>query len=112
MPSDFDSRSPRSGPDVGVLPQLWADQFRHLTTLGIAGAGGVLVLMQAQLLDRGWRVALALFLLSASIAMIGQVVVVDEASEGRLPRKKGRPLRNGALAFLGAGAGFLFALLR
>src|SRR5687768_10106470 len=50
-------------PDPIALAQLWADQFQHLTTLGVAGAGGVLILLQAHLVPQGgkWWLALGLF---------------------------------------------------
>lgn len=34
---------PEKLPDVALLAQLWADQFQHLTTLALAGGGGLLV---------------------------------------------------------------------
>jgi hypothetical protein len=43
--------------------------------------------------------------------MYGQVAVVDDASEGKLPGKKPRVLRVLALASLGAAAGAAVATL-
>lgn len=35
-----------SPPDPVALAQLWADQFQHLTTISLAGAGGMLILVE------------------------------------------------------------------
>lgn len=37
---------PPNKSDVALLAQLWADQFQHMTTLALAGGGGLLVLLQ------------------------------------------------------------------
>jgi len=99
--------------DPVALAQLWADHFQHLTTVGVAGAGGILILLQAKLFaanDRWW-LALALFAATATLSMYGQIGVVDDASEGKLPGKKPRVLRALALASLGAAAGAALATL-
>lgn len=100
-------------PDPVALAQLWAAQFQHLTTLGVAGAGGVLVLLQANLIppDQKWWLALGLFALTALSSTYGQIAVVDQASEGKAPGKKPRVLRGLALAFLGAAGGAAFGTL-
>lgn len=93
--------------DPVAIAQLWAAQFQHLTTLGVAGAGGVLVLLQAQLIpsDARWWLALGLFAATALSSTYGQIAVVDEATDGKAPGKKPRALRGLALAFLGAAGG-------
>jgi hypothetical protein len=102
---------PSRAVDVVGLAQLWATQFQHFTTLGVAGAGGVLVLLQAELvpMEGRWWLALTLFALTALVSAYGQIAVVDEATLGILPGKKPRRLRGLALAFLGAAGGALFA---
>src|SRR5690606_32315987 len=35
-----------SPPDPVALAQEWADQFQHLTTISLAGAGGMLILVE------------------------------------------------------------------
>lgn len=99
--------------DPVALAQLWADQFQHLATLGVAGAGGVLVLLQAQLIDTAgrWWLALVLFVLTAVFAMYGQIHVVDEATLHRLPGRRPRLMRGLALGCLGAAGGAALASL-
>jgi len=99
--------------DPVALAHLWAGQFQHLTSIGVAGAGGVLVLLQAQLIptEQRWWLAVVLFAASAVLSMYGQIAVVDEASEGLPPGKKPRALRGGAIACLGAAGGAAFATL-
>jgi hypothetical protein len=98
-------------PDPVALAALWADQFQHLATLGVAGAGGVLVLFQAELIrfDRGWGLSLALLALTAVLAMVGQLSVVDDATAGRPPGRGARVYRALAIAALGAAAGSAFS---
>jgi len=93
--------------DSVALAHLWASQFQHLTTLGVAGAGGVLILLQAGMIDpdERWWLAVILFAITSTLSMYGQIAVVDEASEGRLPGRRPRSIRGLALAVLGAGAG-------
>lgn len=99
--------------DAVALAHLWAGQFQHLTSIGVAGAGGVLVLLQAELIptEQRWWLAIALFAASAVFSVYGQIAVVDEASEGLPPGKKPRALRGFALACLGAAGGAAFATL-
>jgi lysylphosphatidylglycerol synthetase-like protein (DUF2156 family) len=98
-------------PDPIAAAQLWADQFQHLATLGVAGAGGVLVLLQAQLLatEGRWWFTLVLFAATAVFSMYGQIAVVDEATAGRAPEKKPRGLRMVALMCLGGAGGAALA---
>jgi hypothetical protein len=106
---------PRTPLDPIALAQLWADQFQHLTTLGVAGAGGVLILVQAQLVApaQRWWLALGLFAFTAIFSTYGQIAVVDEASEGRVPGRKPRVMRGLALACMGgAGGAALATVLR
>jgi hypothetical protein len=99
--------------DHVALAQLWAGQFQHLTSIGVAGAGAVLVLLQAELIptEQRWWLAIILFAASAVLSMYGQIAVVDEASSGHPPGKKPRALRGFALACLGAAAGAALATI-
>lgn len=107
------SPSQRGWDDPVAIAQLWAGQFQHLTTVGVAGAGGVLVLLQAELIpsEQRWWLALALFAATSMLSIYGQIAVVDQASEGQAPGKKPRVLRAMALACLGAAGGAAFATL-
>jgi hypothetical protein len=79
-------------PDVVGLAHLWAMQFQHITTLAVAGGGGLLVLAQTDLVSVSgrWWVSLVLFALAALGAAIGQFHVVEEAAGGRSPGKAAR----------------------
>ena len=103
---------PRTTIDPIALAQLWADQFQHLATLGVAGAGGLLILLQAGLLDREekWWLALGFFALTAVLSLYGQIIVVDEATLGRVPGTKPRALRGVALLCLGAAGGVVIGV--
>jgi hypothetical protein len=96
------------------LAHLWAGQFQHLTTLGVAGAGGLLVLLQVEVMDvtRKWWLSLLLFALTAVFSLYGQVTVVDDASTGSAPGRKPRTLRALALTCLGAVAGAALGIAR
>jgi hypothetical protein len=92
--------------DVIALAQLWADQFQHMTTLAVAGSGGLLVLLQVGVVTTGryWWMAFLLFASAAAMSVFGQVTVVDEATAGRPPGGTARVLRMvGFMCFGGAG---------
>ena len=97
---------PERLPDVALLAQLWADQFQHMTTLALAGGGGLLVLLQTGIVkaDRTFWVALVLFALMAMFSVIGQTAVVDDATQGRPPGRQTRLMRGLGLMALGAAA--------
>jgi hypothetical protein len=92
--------------DVVALAQLWADQFQHMTTLAVAGAGGLLLMLQSNLVRVGnrWWVAMILMASAAMLGMIGQATVVDEATKGVPPGRGPRVIRGLALMAFGAGA--------
>jgi hypothetical protein len=92
-------------------PSCGAGQFQHLTSIGVAGAGGVLVLLQAELIpaEQRWWLAIVLFAASAVLSVYGQIAVVDGAFSGHAPGKKPRALRGFALACLGAAGGAALA---
>ncbi|NZA27775.1 hypothetical protein H0E84_15460 [Luteimonas sp. SJ-92] len=96
-----------------ALAQLWADQFRHLATVGVAAAGGVLILMQSQLIEvqTKWWLALGLFATGAVLAMQGQMGVVDGATAGKPPGRSARIVRAMAAASLGGGGGLVIGIL-
>jgi hypothetical protein len=98
---------------VIALAQLWADQFQHMTTLAVAAAGGLLVLLQTGLTttQRPWWHAFALFSASAILSFSGQSAVVDDATRGMTPGRKSRIMRALAALCLGAGAGAAFTLV-
>jgi hypothetical protein len=112
-PADVPTSEGHPAVDPVALAHLWAGQFQHLTSIGVAGAGGVLVLLQAELIptEQRWWLAIALFAASAVLSMYGQIAVVDEASAGLPPGKKPRALRGLALACLGAAGGAALATL-
>ena len=104
--ADPDPIPPEKLPDVALLAQLWADQFQHLTTLALAGGGGLLVLLQTGIVevDRTFWIALVLFSLMATLSLIGQTAVVDDATRGLPPGKHARITRGLAMMVLGAAA--------
>ena len=89
-----------------ALAQLWADQFQHLTTLAVSGVGGLLILLQVELVKAGprWWVALALFALAALLGMTGQATVVDEATKGIAASKSARVMRGLVFATFGSAS--------
>jgi hypothetical protein len=93
-------------PDLALIAQLWADQFQHMTTLALAGGGGLLVLLQTGIAkaDRTFWVALVLFALMATFSVIGQTSVVDDATRGLPPGRQTRLMRALGLMALGAAA--------
>jgi hypothetical protein len=106
-PPDAGARPSRMrAADVIALAQLWADQFQHMTTLAVAGAGGLLVLLQVGVVATGryWWMAFLLFASGAAVSVFGQVTVVDEATAGSPPGGTARALRMvGFMCFGGAG---------
>ena len=97
---------PEKLPDVALLAQLWADQFQHLTTLALAGGGGLLVLLQTGTVraNRNFWVALVLFALVATLSVVGQTSVVDDATQGNPPGRQTRVMRGLAMITFGAAA--------
>jgi hypothetical protein len=93
-------------PDVALIAQLWADQFQHMTTLALAGGGGLLVLLQTNIVtaNRTFWITLILFALMATFSLVGQTSVVDDATQGRPPGMQTRLMRALALMTLGAAA--------
>ena len=96
--------------DVVALAQLWADQFQHMTTLAVAGAGGLLVAVQAGLVKVGPRfwAAIITLIAAAMLGMFGQVTVVDDATKGDPPGRSARIVR--AIGFMLFGSGSYFVL--
>ena len=92
-------------PSAANLAQLWADQFQHLTTLSLAAAGGLLILIQSGISEPGrrWWIALLFFALAAVASISGQTAVVDSATRGLRPDASPRRARNAALMLLGGG---------
>ena len=83
-----------------------------MTTLAVAAAGGLLIVVQTGLVavQTRWWHAFALFVLCAAFSFAGQTAVVDDATRGVAPGRRVRVLRAlGALA-LGAGGGAAFKL--
>lgn len=99
-------------PDVVGLAQLWTSQFQHITTLALAGGGGLLVLTETGVVavSGRWWAALLLLALAAMASMIGQTVIVDEATEGRPPGRSARAMRALALMCFG-GSGYMLMRL-
>ncbi len=98
---------PRLGsPDVVGLAQLWADQFQHLTTVALAGGGGLLVLLETGIVKVGGRfwATLLLFAMVALTSMVALAAVVEEATQGRPPGRIPRVAHAFALACLGSSA--------
>jgi hypothetical protein len=107
-----------SDADIGsrdhlALAHLWSAQFQHLTTLGVAGAGGVFVLIESGVVATGelWWVALAFFALTAVFSINGQIAVSDDAAREQAPGTKPRRLRGAALLCLGAASGAAVGIL-
>jgi hypothetical protein len=66
-------RAAPAQPDPIAVAQLWADQFQNVATLGVAGAGGMLILLETQVLVLvpGWWLPFVSFIVSAVLAMYG-----------------------------------------
>ena len=104
--SDPNSRDVVDPSHVVALAQLWADQFQHLTTLAVSGAGGLLILLQVDLVKAGprWWVTLGLFAFAALMGMTGQAAVVDEATKGIMPGRSSRLVRGLVFAAFGSAS--------
>ena len=91
---------------VVALAQLWADTFQHLTTLAVSGAGGLLILLQVDIVKLGprWWVTFALFALATLTAMAGQAAVVDDATNGIAPGRTARIVRGLVFATFGSAS--------
>ena len=97
---------PEKLPDVALLAQLWADQFQHMTTLALAGGGGLLVLLQTGIVkpERTFWIALVLFAAMATFSVLGQTAVVDDATRGLPPGRHTKLMLRVAMLTLGAAA--------
>jgi hypothetical protein len=93
-------------PDIALLAQLWAEQFQHMSTLALAGGGGLLILLQTGIVtaNRTFWTTIVLFALMATFSVIGQTSVVDDATQGLPPGRQTRVMRALALMALGAAA--------
>lgn len=102
---------PESMSHLVGLAHLWAAQFQQIMNLALAGAGGLLILVQTELVTTSgrWWVALITFVVAALVSMIGQWTVVEEATRGVLPAKAAR--RMVGLAYMLFG-GSLYLLIR
>ena len=105
-PATAASVDPAYRANVVAIAQLWADQFQHLTTLAVSGAGGLLILLQVELVKAGpkWWATLGLFALAALMAMTGQATVVDEATKGITPGRSARVIRGLVFATFGSAS--------
>jgi hypothetical protein len=80
-PAETSERVPEA-PDPIALSRLWAEHFKYLTTLGVAGAGGVIIMLEAGIipLEQTSWIALALFVATAVLSLLGQIGVVQPAA--------------------------------
>lgn len=115
-PAELTPSTPTSAPastttsDVIALAQLWSDQFQHMTSLAVAGAGGMLLLLQVGVMKQPrWWLSIVPFIVAAFLGITGQAWVVDEATNGVLPGRGLRVLRGLTFAAFGAG---LYAAVR
>jgi hypothetical protein len=108
--SDLDAPE-QNAANVIALAHLWAGQFQQIMNLALAGAGGLLILAQTDLvtISGRWWVALITFVAAAGVSMIGQGQIVDAATEGHLPVKAARRMVAIASVLFG---GSLYLLVR
>lgn len=101
-------------PDPVALAQLWADQFQHLTTISVAGAAGILILMETDVSVPTpilWWLPFTFFALGAALASMGQLNVIDAASRAETRGRRARLMRHVALAAIEMGGGALMTLV-
>ena len=100
---------PRAEVAPELVYQLRFEQFKHVATLSVAAAGGVLILLQAGYLDSGYRsgAAVALFALAAAMSLFGQNALVDAIDAGRGWTRPAQVYLVLSFMLLGAGVGLL-----
>lgn len=100
-----------SPPDPVALAQLWADQFQHLTTISLAGAGGMLILVETggYVPSTMWwpPFTFICFAIAAVLALMGQMQVIDAASRGEAPGRAARLYRHAAVFAIALAGGAL-----
>lgn len=106
-------------PDAGQTPpidpalylQLSSELLRQMAWLGAAAAGGMLVLLEAEIMDIDWISGSALILFAATVlvSVRGQEMLVDRFADGRDIKTTARRVRGLVMFLLGLGAGILGA---
>lgn len=104
-------RSSRCPPDI--VSQLWFDQFQHISTLATAATAAGLILLQTPYLEVTVRssIAVAVFVLAAAVALIGQTKLIDRIEHNRDIGTVVRVYRIVTLALMGAGVGLFVAIM-
>ena len=96
---------------AALLIHLWADLFKHLSTLGVAASAGLLVLLQADLLEGGssFWVSLAMMASGSLLAFSGSAATVKLVEDNGGSTKPLRRLLQASTFLLGIGTGILAA---
>jgi hypothetical protein len=117
-PAHAESSAPPSEPSEAPAPasrlaeltyQLRFDQFKVLTSLSVAAAAGVLILMESGYVPTDLKSGLALgaFVLSTVASLSGQDTLIATLENGCTPSWKTKGWRIVATLMLGIGAGML-----
>jgi len=102
------------GRGTEAVYHLWFEQFKQVSWLGATAAGGALFLLQvlADLeLSSRYGVAVALCALAAAMAVLGQIRLVETATNGHPVGREHRLFLYAAIMLLSAGVGLLVGIL-
>jgi hypothetical protein len=103
-----------AGPGPDAVYHLWFEQFKQVSWLGATAAGGALFLLQVlsgvELTSR-YGVAVALCALAAAVSVLGQIRLVEAATDGKPVRRELRAFLYAAVMLLSAGVGLLVGIL-
>ncbi|HEX7088900.1 MAG TPA: hypothetical protein VF192_02120 [Longimicrobiales bacterium] len=102
------------GRGTDAVYQLWFEQFKQVSWLGATAAGGALFLLQIlsgiELTSR-YGIAVALCALAAAVSVLGQIRLVEAATDGQPVGRELRGFLYAALVLLSAGVGLLVGML-
>lgn len=102
-----------AGRPPDIVCQLWFDQFQHMSTLSTAATAAGLILLQTPYLEATAHsgIAVALFVLAAAVALIGQTKLIDRVHDDKDVGTEVRVYRLLAVMLMGAGTGLFAAML-
>ena len=97
-----------------AIYHLWFEQFKQVSWLGATAAGGALLILQVltdvELTSR-YGVAVAMCALAAAVSVLGQIRLVERATDGQPVGRELRGFLYAAIALLSAGVGLLVGIL-
>lgn len=96
-----------------LIIQMWTEYFRHLSTMGVAGCAGLLILLELEILagDTSFWISLAALASGTVLSLQGTRVAIELVEKGGGPTKRLRMIDGVSSALLGLGAGVLTAAL-